>query len=53
MLDDVVLDRYVVDELPIVDWGTNETLGYLKPISMRAKDGWFETEFSFRENKKK
>ncbi len=49
LLDDVVLDRYVVDELPIVDWGTGETLGYLKPISMRAKDGWFETEFSFRE----
>lgn len=53
LLDGVVLDRYVVDELPIVDWGTNETLGYLKPISMRAKDGWFETEFSFRENEKK
>ena len=50
LLDDVVLDEYVVDELPIVDWGTNETLGYLKPISMRARDGWFETEFSFREN---
>ena len=48
MLDDVVLDQYVVDELPIVDWGTNETLGYLKPVSMSAKDGWFETEFSFR-----
>ncbi|MBQ7110307.1 MAG: hypothetical protein IJO06_03710 [Thermoguttaceae bacterium] len=51
LLDDVVLDEYVVDELPIVDWGTNETLGYLKPISMRAQDGWFETEFSFREAK--
>lgn len=51
LLDDVVLDEYVVDELPIVDWGTNETLGYLKPISMRAQDGWFETEFSFREEK--
>ncbi len=49
LLDDVVLDQYVVDEFPIVDWGTNETLGYLKPVSMRAKDGWFETEFSFRE----
>ena len=47
LLDDVVLDEYVVDELPIVDWGTNETLGYLKPVSMRAKDGWFETEFVF------
>ncbi len=51
LLDDVVLDEYVVDEFPIVDWGTNETLGYLKPISMRAQDGWFETEFSFREEK--
>ncbi len=51
LLDDVVLDEYVVDELPIVDWGTNETLGYLKPISMRAQDGWFETEFSFHEAK--
>ena len=53
LLDDVVLDSYVVDELPIVDWGTNETLGYLKPVSMSAKDGWFETEFSFREKNKK
>ncbi|MBR5243430.1 MAG: hypothetical protein IKW13_04275, partial [Thermoguttaceae bacterium] len=52
LLDDVVLDRYVVDELPIVDWGTNETLGYLKPISMSAKDGWFESRFSFREKEK-
>lgn len=51
LLDDVVLDEYVVDEFPIVDWGTNETLGYLKPVSMRAQDGWFETEFSFREAK--
>ena len=51
LLDGVVLDEYVVDELPIVDWGTKKTLGYLKPISMRAQDGWFETEFSFREVK--
>ena len=50
LLDDVVLDEYVVDDLPIVDWGTGKTLGYLKPISMRAQDGWFETEFSFRKS---
>lgn len=53
MLDDVVLDEYVVDELPLVDWQTNETLGYLTPVSMEAKEGWFETEFAFRAKKAK
>lgn len=51
LLDDVVLDEYVVDELPIVDWETNKTIGYLKPVSMSAQDGWFDAEFSYRENK--
>ncbi|MBQ7813764.1 MAG: hypothetical protein IJ387_04615, partial [Thermoguttaceae bacterium] len=53
MLDGVVREEYVVDELPLVDWQTDETLGYLTPISMEAKDGWFETEFSFRAEKEK
>ncbi len=52
-LDDVVRDEYVVDDLPLVDWQTDETLGYLTPVSMEAKDGWFETEFTFRAEKEK
>ncbi len=49
MLDDVVLDEYVVDELPIVNWETNEEIGALIPVSMTAKDGWFEAEFAYRD----
>lgn len=52
-LEGVVRDEYVVDDLPLVDWQTDETLGYLTPISMEAKDGWFETEFTFRPEKEK
>ena len=48
MLDDVVLDEYVVDELPLVGLENGESFGSLIPISMKAEDGWFEVEFAFQ-----
>ncbi|MBR4832886.1 MAG: hypothetical protein IKU86_00940 [Thermoguttaceae bacterium] len=53
LLDGVVLDEYVVEELPIVDWETNEAIGALIPVSMSAKNGWFEAEFTYRDKTKK